>query len=98
RPVINHTTRSQPGAPTCLEISAGTMKMPVPIIEPATIIVESSKPRPRTNPVVLSVSARTFVDMVYPDHPGRSRLDDLAGGQLRYVQEFAIFYSRLQAR
>jgi hypothetical protein len=28
-------------------MSADTMKMPEPIIEPATIIVESSKPRPR---------------------------------------------------
>src|ERR1700720_1457347 len=31
-------------------MSADTMKMPEPIIEPATIIVESIRPRPRTNP------------------------------------------------
>jgi hypothetical protein len=30
------------------------MKMPDPIIEPATIIVESRRPRPRTKPVGLS--------------------------------------------
>jgi hypothetical protein len=30
---------------------AETMKMPDPIMDPATIIVESSRPRPRMNPV-----------------------------------------------
>jgi len=33
-------------------MSAETMKMPEPIIEPTTIVVESNKPRPRTNPEV----------------------------------------------
>jgi hypothetical protein len=33
------------------------MKIPEPIIEPATIVVESSSPSPRTNPVVLSATA-----------------------------------------
>src|SRR5437867_9629668 len=32
-------------------MSAETMKMPEPIIDPATIIVESSRPRPRMKPV-----------------------------------------------
>src|SRR5262249_14355679 len=42
------TTSSHPGLPTCLEISAETIKMPDPIIAPATIIVESNRPSPRT--------------------------------------------------
>src|SRR4028118_118565 len=45
------TTSSQPGEPTCRAMIEETIKMPEPIIDPATIIVESSKPRPRTNPV-----------------------------------------------
>src|SRR6266571_1332979 len=48
-PVTSHTNSSQPGAPTCRVISAETMKMPEPIIDPATIMVESSRPRPWTN-------------------------------------------------
>src|SRR4030088_2272110 len=31
-------------------MSADTMKMPDPIIDPTTIIVESNRPRPRTKP------------------------------------------------
>src|SRR5262245_51276262 len=50
-PVTTHTTSSQPGAPTCFEMPPETIKIPEPIIDPATIMVESSKPRPRMNPV-----------------------------------------------
>ena len=63
-PVTSHATSSQPGAPTCRLISAETIKIPEPIIEPATIIVESSKPSPRTKPVVLSVLAAAGADIV----------------------------------
>src|SRR4051812_27471232 len=49
-PVITQTTSSQPGEPTWREISPETIKIPEPIIDPATIIVESSRPRPRTKP------------------------------------------------
>ncbi|MNT63702.1 hypothetical protein D3C72_2015380 [compost metagenome] len=49
RPVSSQMTSSHPGEPTCRAISAETMKMPEPIIDPATIIVESSRPRPFTN-------------------------------------------------
>ena len=48
-PVTAHTTSSQPDEPTNRAISADTMKMPEPIIEPATSMVESSKPNPLTN-------------------------------------------------
>src|SRR5258705_4171145 len=43
-PVITQTAISQPAEPTFLVISALTIKIPEPIIEPATIIVESNKP------------------------------------------------------
>src|SRR2546423_7489151 len=50
RPVTSQTTSNQPGEPTCFPMIAETMKMPEPIIEPATSMVESSKPRPLMNP------------------------------------------------
>src|SRR5262245_49083198 len=40
------------------------MKMPDPIIEPATIVVESSSPNPRTNPVLSSTTA-TLASLIY---------------------------------
>ena len=39
--MTTHATSSQPGLPTCRAMSAETMKMPEPIIEPTTTIVES---------------------------------------------------------
>src|SRR6476619_2150047 len=49
-PVIAHTTSSHPADPTNRPISAETMKTPDPIIDPATSMVESSKPSCLTNP------------------------------------------------
>src|SRR6266850_452763 len=48
-PASAQATSSQPGAPTSREDSAETMKIPEPIMEPTTIMVASSKPRPRTS-------------------------------------------------
>jgi hypothetical protein len=48
-PVTTHATSSQPGLPSVLAISAETMKMPDPIIEPMTTAVASNRPRPRVN-------------------------------------------------
>src|SRR5216117_2990840 len=48
-PVTIQTTSNQPGEPTCRAIIDETMKIPEPIIEPATSMVESSKPSPLTN-------------------------------------------------
>src|SRR5262249_22717700 len=39
----------------CLAISADTMKMPEPIIEPMTSVVESNSPRPATRRVALAL-------------------------------------------
>jgi len=47
-----------PADPTWRAMSAETMKMPDPIIDPATIIVESTRPSSLRNPVDLS-STRT---------------------------------------
>src|SRR5712692_8182804 len=44
-----HTTSSKPGACTSLRISAETMKMPEPIIEPTTRAVASSREMALTN-------------------------------------------------
>src|SRR5690606_2250867 len=43
-PVISQTPISQPALPTFLTMSALTMKIPEPIMEPATIIVASQRP------------------------------------------------------
>src|SRR5690606_9538560 len=48
--VTSQTAISRPGEPTWRAISAETMKMPEPIIEPITIVVASRRPRPLTNP------------------------------------------------
>ena len=47
RPVMTQDISSHPALPSCRDISAATMKMPEPIIEPATIMVESKRPRLR---------------------------------------------------
>jgi hypothetical protein len=48
-PASAHATSSQPGEPTSRDDSAEVMKIPDPIIEPTTIIVASSRLRPRTS-------------------------------------------------
>src|SRR5271156_3931418 len=48
-PETIQTVSRSPGLCTCAAISAETMKIPEPIIEPQTIIVESKRPSPLTN-------------------------------------------------
>ena len=43
-PVSNQRTSIQPGEPISLIIAAVTMKIPEPIIDPATILVASNNP------------------------------------------------------
>src|ERR1700740_1027827 len=50
KPVANQTTSSKPGLPTCRAMPAEKMKMPEPIIEPATIMLASGRPRLLTSP------------------------------------------------
>jgi len=47
-PASAHAASSHPGDPTRRDDSAEVMKMPDPIIEPTTIVVASSRLRPRT--------------------------------------------------
>jgi hypothetical protein len=54
KPVISQTAMSQPALPTLRVISALTMNMPDPIIEPATIMVASQSPKLGLNEVVFS--------------------------------------------
>src|SRR6267154_6469347 len=56
-PVAAQTIRSQNGDPTCRAISAETMKIPEPIIDPATIMVASNTDRSRTKVVVRCAGA-----------------------------------------
>src|SRR5207247_10310449 len=56
-PVMTQATSSQPGLPLSRAICADTMKMPEPIIEPTTTMVESYRPSPRLNSVSSSVAA-----------------------------------------
>ena len=49
-PVISQDASSQPGLPTLRDMSADTIKMPEPIMEPVTIMVESNRPRERLSP------------------------------------------------
>jgi hypothetical protein len=48
-PATTHESNSHPELPSCRDISAETMKMAEPIMDPATIIVLSNNPRPRLN-------------------------------------------------
>lgn len=61
-PVMIHAVRSPPALPTPRAISAATIKMPVPIIEPATSIVESNRPSVRRRPPVSSSLGTSLVD------------------------------------
>src|SRR5262245_20826038 len=54
---------SQPALPIVRAISAETMKMPDPIIDPMTTMVESYSPSPRLNSVSSAVAA-TEVDCI----------------------------------
>src|SRR5438067_1553228 len=49
RPLTSQITISQPEEPTSRAMSADTMKMPEPIIEPATSMVASNRPSLRWN-------------------------------------------------
>src|SRR5436309_2448652 len=57
-PVNAQAASNQPALPSVRAISADTRKMPDPIIDPTTTIVESKRPRPREN----SVSRRVAVE------------------------------------
>src|SRR5580693_2775153 len=49
-PVKTQVSSKPPGEPVCREMSAATMNIPEPIIDPTTIIVPSNNPIARTKP------------------------------------------------
>jgi hypothetical protein len=60
-PVMSHTAISHPALPTFLVISALTMNIPEPIMDPATIIVASSRERLGLKFVVSDICNRLFL-------------------------------------
>src|SRR5688500_18678919 len=61
-PVTAHATRSHPGLPISRAMSADTMKIPDPIIEPTTTIVASKRFSPRVNSVSRATAGATSAD------------------------------------
>jgi len=62
-PASAHATSNHPGEPINRELSADVMKMPDPIIEPITIMVPSTRVRPRTSlGALVSVMAARFIN------------------------------------
>src|SRR6202051_388274 len=59
-----HAKSSPPADPVCLEISAATMKMPDPIMDPTTIIVPSNNPMARTNPPSLRATLDAVAGLI----------------------------------
>ncbi len=55
--MISQAASSHTGLPTRRAMSADTMKIPEPIIEPTTTIVASNNPRPRLNSVSSEVAS-----------------------------------------
>jgi hypothetical protein len=68
--VATQVISSNPGEFTCRAISADTIKMPEPIIDPTTSVVESSSPRPLIRPCLYFVASRCHSSI-------RSRKDTL---------------------
>jgi hypothetical protein len=64
--VISQTTISQPALPTVRVISALTIKIPEPIMDPATIKVPSSRPSVGLNVVVVVVLVVSAIDYNIP--------------------------------
>src|ERR1700730_9327617 len=97
---MTQSTNNHPGEPTCRPMIEETMKIPEPIIDPATSIVESSKPSPRTNfwsaagGEVVEVStglkrARSRRELILPDGIGQRQKQSLSqiyvmGSRIRF--------------
>src|SRR5579872_2400369 len=56
-PVIAQVVSRPPAEPVWRAISADTIKMPEPIIDPTTIMVESKRPSPRIKPCSLAIGS-----------------------------------------
>ena len=93
-PVATHTASSSAGLRTCPAISADTIKMPEPIIEPITIIVESTNPSPFSSPV-LSRATPVFVPFISLNRLWLDVSKSIALDRGRDFQKFPSPLSRL---
>ncbi len=67
-PVSTQAPISRTGESTRRAISAETMKMPEPIMDPMTSIVALSGPRPFTNPLSLEATEIVFASVAKKPH------------------------------
>src|SRR5213078_3078664 len=82
KPATAQAPTNQPGAPVSRADSAEVMKIPEPIIEPTTIMVASSGPRPRTSlPRSTCASPFMAVERAPRSLPPRVRGDPATGAQ-----------------
>src|SRR6476661_5652278 len=73
--VTTQVTMSRPGDCVWRAMSAETIKIPDPIMDPMTSVVASSRPRPLTRPFVFGLPMRAYCTLPFP-HP----LPDGCGG------------------
>src|SRR5215831_9169037 len=64
KPVTSQAAMSSAGELTSRAISADTIKMPEPIMEPITSVVALVRPSPLTNPVSLEARGIVFVSVL----------------------------------
>ncbi len=76
---MSQAVSNPPADPVCLAISAATIKIPDPIIDPTTIIVPSNSPMARTNPPSLRATRDEVVDfnVGHIDHSSHHRISPL---------------------
>src|SRR5437879_750397 len=60
---MTQAIRSPPAEPVCRAMSAETIKIPDPIIEPTTIMVESKRPSPRIKPDSVAMGSGEVTDV-----------------------------------
>src|SRR6185436_5533382 len=73
-------TMSRPGDCVWRAMSAETIKIPDPIMEPMTSVVASSRPRPLTRPFVFGLLMRAYCTLPFP-HPLADGCGRAIGGQ-----------------
>src|SRR5207248_5784573 len=102
-PVISHAPINNAGEPTSREISAETRKIPDPIIEPITSMVELVRPRPLTNSrsdvLVVSTVGGFVSTLNYPPAPILCSQDALVwDGQVKAPAPTPFSPNRLYSR
>src|SRR5438132_11874868 len=99
-PVMIQAISRPPAEPVWRAMSAETMKMPEPIIEPTTIMVESNRLRPRTNPASVTGGdgvAATSDIFSSPDCRGFFQVSGDLRGRIGTMHEVAYDGERIGA-